>query len=57
MKIHLLPNGFIMVGKAWEIRAKLKEYNRSFETVEQWVNAHNIEKRKRLGQKRENWRL
>ncbi|MFT4413262.1 Z-ring formation inhibitor MciZ [Fredinandcohnia humi] len=38
MKIVIRPNSITMVGKAWEIRAKLKEYSRSFETIQQWID-------------------
>ena len=26
VKVHRMPKGVVLVGKAWEIRAKLKEY-------------------------------
>ncbi|MCM3597050.1 MULTISPECIES: Z-ring formation inhibitor MciZ [Bacillaceae] len=37
MKIYLLDKGVVLVGKAWEVREKLKEYSRKYETVEQWT--------------------
>lgn len=36
MKIYIMPRGITMVGKAWEIRAKLKEYAKEYRTVEEW---------------------
>ncbi|MEG7380977.1 Z-ring formation inhibitor MciZ [Bacillus subtilis] len=38
MKVHLMPQGVVLVGKAWEIRAKLKEYGRTFQYVKDWVS-------------------
>ncbi|PMC39499.1 Z-ring formation inhibitor MciZ [Bacillus sp. UMB0899] len=38
MKIYRLDKGIILVGKAWEIRTKLKEYSRMYETVNEWIN-------------------
>ncbi|WP_108722234.1 Z-ring formation inhibitor MciZ [Gorillibacterium timonense] len=29
MKVYLSDGGFRMVGKAWEVRSKLKEFSRS----------------------------
>jgi hypothetical protein len=37
LKIYRLEKGIVLVGKAWEIRAKLREYNRSFRTVKDWL--------------------
>jgi hypothetical protein len=39
MKIYITHNGITLVGKAWEIRAKLKEYSRQFETVQEWIQS------------------
>ncbi|MFX3623883.1 MAG: Z-ring formation inhibitor MciZ [Ectobacillus sp.] len=33
MKMYILPNRILLVGKAWEIRHKLKEYARHYATV------------------------
>ncbi|HZH59273.1 MAG TPA: Z-ring formation inhibitor MciZ [Metabacillus sp.] len=38
MKIYRLDKGIILVGKAWEIRTKLKEYSRIYGTVNEWIN-------------------
>lgn len=38
MKIVIGKNRITLVGKAWEIREKLKEYGRSFQTVQQWID-------------------
>ncbi|WP_223702415.1 Z-ring formation inhibitor MciZ [Sutcliffiella deserti] len=37
MNIYVRPNSIIMVGKAWEIRSKLKEYAKTHDTVREWV--------------------
>lgn len=39
MKIYRLDKGIILVGKAWEIRTKLKEYSRIYGTINEWINA------------------
>ncbi|MGG3574894.1 Z-ring formation inhibitor MciZ [Bacillus gobiensis] len=39
MKIYRLPNGIVLTGKAWEIRAKLKEYGKTFRTIKEWVRS------------------
>ncbi len=33
-----MDKGITLTGKSWEIRQKLKEYSKQFETVEQWIN-------------------
>ncbi|WP_099360606.1 Z-ring formation inhibitor MciZ [Fredinandcohnia onubensis] len=38
MKIVIGENRVVLVGKAWEIRAKLKEYSRSYRTVQDWID-------------------
>ncbi|KZZ86150.1 MULTISPECIES: Z-ring formation inhibitor MciZ [Bacillaceae] len=38
MKIYKLEKGIILVGKAWEIRMKLKEYSKQFTTVKEWID-------------------
>jgi hypothetical protein len=37
MKIYRLDKGFVLVGKAWEIRTKLREYSRTYTTVNEWI--------------------
>ncbi|MED4017205.1 Z-ring formation inhibitor MciZ [Sutcliffiella cohnii] len=37
MKVYVRPNNIVLVGKAWEIRHQLKEYNKEFDTVLQWI--------------------
>ncbi|TMU86681.1 Z-ring formation inhibitor MciZ [Bacillus sp. BHET2] len=39
MKVITEQNRIILVGKAWEIKAKLKEYNQSFVTVKEWIES------------------
>lgn len=39
MKIYRLPNGIVLTGKACEIRAKLKEYGKTFQLVKEWVRS------------------
>ncbi|WP_077618683.1 Z-ring formation inhibitor MciZ [Bacillus sinesaloumensis] len=38
MKIVIGEDRVALVGKAWEIRAKLKEYSRIYQTVQEWIN-------------------
>ncbi|WP_332633890.1 Z-ring formation inhibitor MciZ [Halalkalibacter flavus] len=38
MKVYVHKKGVIMAGKAWEIQAKLKQMQKSFDTLEQWVD-------------------
>lgn len=37
MKVYLLENKIMLVGKAWEIRNKLKEYSKHYTTVSEWL--------------------
>lgn len=37
MKIYMHENGVTLVGKAWEIREKLKEYNRRYKLLAEWL--------------------
>ncbi|MBY0122512.1 Z-ring formation inhibitor MciZ [Bacillus sp. S/N-304-OC-R1] len=37
MKIHVHERGVLLVGKAWEIRQKLKEYSKEYQLVKDWV--------------------
>lgn len=37
MKVYLLENRIMLVGKAWEIRNKLKEYSKRYTTVSEWL--------------------
>ncbi|KAB2493701.1 MULTISPECIES: Z-ring formation inhibitor MciZ [Priestia] len=39
MKVYRLDRGIVLVGKAWEIREKLKQYEREFKLVKDWVNS------------------
>lgn len=39
MKIYRLPNRIVLSGKAWEIRAKLKEYGKTFQLVKDWIRS------------------
>lgn len=38
MKIYRLEKGIVLIGKAWEIRTKLKEYHRTYATVNEWLH-------------------
>ncbi|MCR8847021.1 Z-ring formation inhibitor MciZ [Rossellomorea sp. SC111] len=40
MKVIVEKDRIILVGKAWEIKAKLKEYNRTYVTVKEWIDAN-----------------
>jgi Mother cell inhibitor of FtsZ len=37
MKVYVHDKGIILVGKSWEILQKLKEYNKHYTTVAEWV--------------------
>jgi len=37
MKIYVHEKGIILVGKGWEVLQKLKEYNKDYCTVSDWV--------------------
>jgi hypothetical protein len=39
MKVYVHEKGVIMVGKAWEIRQKLLENRKQFETVKAWIDS------------------
>ncbi|WP_409301512.1 Z-ring formation inhibitor MciZ [Peribacillus sp. SCS-155] len=39
MKVYVLDNGFVMAGKAWEIRNKLRELKNKYGYVSEWINA------------------
>ncbi|MCI4126775.1 Z-ring formation inhibitor MciZ [Bacillus haynesii] len=38
MKVYRLNNRIVMSGKAWEIRAKLKEYGQMYHYVKDWLS-------------------
>ncbi|MGM0852958.1 MAG: Z-ring formation inhibitor MciZ [Bacillota bacterium] len=33
-------NRIVLVGKGWEIREKLKQYNQTYATVKEWIEAN-----------------
>lgn len=37
MKVYVHEKGIILVGKGWEVLQKLKEYNKDYVTVSDWV--------------------
>ncbi|MDR7075201.1 hypothetical protein J2Y03_000189 [Neobacillus niacini] len=37
MKVYVHDKGIILVGKGWEIIQKIKEYNKEFSTVSEWI--------------------
>ena len=39
MKVYILPNRVTLVGKAWQIRHKLKQYGKEYTTVQEWITA------------------
>ncbi|MCM3714845.1 Z-ring formation inhibitor MciZ [Halalkalibacter oceani] len=39
MNIYLHQRGVVLTGKAWEIKAKLKELRHSYSTVESWLQS------------------
>lgn len=38
MQIYVRPNSIVLVGKAWEIRSKIKEYAKKHGTVQEWIS-------------------
>ncbi|MED1740833.1 Z-ring formation inhibitor MciZ [Bacillus swezeyi] len=38
MKVYRLRDRIVISGKAWEIRAKLKEYGRTYQYVKDWIS-------------------
>ncbi|MGM9925931.1 MAG: Z-ring formation inhibitor MciZ [Bacillus sp. (in: firmicutes)] len=40
MHIQVEENKIILVGKAWEIKEKLKEYSTTFHSVQHWIDAN-----------------
>lgn len=38
MKIYLHEQGVVLAGKGWEVVQKLKEYQKHFSTVSEWVS-------------------
>ncbi|MCM3760347.1 Z-ring formation inhibitor MciZ [Alkalihalobacillus oceani] len=39
MNIYVHQHGVVLTGKAWEIKAKLKELRHSYPTVESWLQS------------------
>jgi hypothetical protein len=37
MKVYVHEKGVILVGKGWEVLQKLKEYNKEFVYVSDWI--------------------
>lgn len=46
MKVYVEGKQVILVGKAWEIRQKLKEYGMHFQYVHEWVSTISNEPKK-----------
>jgi hypothetical protein len=38
LQVIVEKNRVILAGKAWEVRAKLKEYSKRYETVKEWTD-------------------
>jgi hypothetical protein len=38
MKVYVHEKGIILVGKGWEVIQKLKEYNKEYLTVSEWID-------------------
>ncbi|MBN6888341.1 cell division inhibitor MciZ-like protein [Cytobacillus horneckiae] len=47
MKIYIHDKGVILVGKAWQIRAKLKEYQNYYRDIKEWVDSTDIKTKNR----------
>lgn len=44
MKLYVHEKGIILVGKAWEIREKLKEYQQYYDELQEWIQSVHMEK-------------
>ncbi|MGG0716613.1 Z-ring formation inhibitor MciZ [Robertmurraya massiliosenegalensis] len=44
MKVYVHDRGVILIGKAWEIRAKLKEYYQHYDRLHDWIQFMQNEK-------------
>ncbi|PFN20021.1 Z-ring formation inhibitor MciZ [Bacillus cereus] len=42
MKVYILPNRVTLVGKARQIRHKLKQYGKEYTTVQEWIAANKV---------------
>ncbi|MEB9787236.1 Z-ring formation inhibitor MciZ [Bacillus cereus] len=42
MKVYILPNRVTLVGKAWQIRHKLKQYSKEYATVQEWITENKV---------------
>lgn len=40
MKVYKHDRGVILVGKAWQVRTKLKEYQQSYYYLSDWIKDH-----------------
>ncbi|MCA1030614.1 Z-ring formation inhibitor MciZ [Bacillus timonensis] len=48
MKVYLVPKGIILVGKAWEVREKLKAYSKQHSTLKQLIEHQEKSERNNL---------
>jgi hypothetical protein len=39
LQVIIEKDRVILAGKAWEVKAKLKEYSRKYDTVKEWTTA------------------
>lgn len=39
MKIYVHSKGIVFAGKAWEVRAKIKEYSRKYYFLKDWIQS------------------
>ncbi|WP_442594690.1 Z-ring formation inhibitor MciZ [Neobacillus sp. D3-1R] len=44
MKVYVHEKGIIFVGKAWEIKQKLLEYQKQYTLLKDWLNEASIKK-------------
>ncbi|MDM5156287.1 Z-ring formation inhibitor MciZ [Bacillus sp. DX1.1] len=40
MKVYILSNRITLVGKAWQIRHALKQYEKRYHTVQDWITGN-----------------
>jgi hypothetical protein len=37
VKVYVHEKGIVLAGKGWEVLRKLKEYNKQYDTVSDWI--------------------
>jgi len=48
MKVYVLEKSILLSGKSWEIQQKLKEYQKHYHFVNEWITAVHPNKAKQI---------